>query len=80
MLALTNSVLYYARSITEGIFMNDFKKCIKTTIEGDRLTIACKLGLWSVSGHIFDPFRINDEALHYFMQYKKDGEYDKLLS
>ena len=60
--------------------MNDFEKCIKTTIEGVSLTVDCKLGLWSVSGHILDAFRINDEAMHYFMQYKKDGEYDKLLS
>ena len=60
--------------------MNDFKKCIKTTIEGDRLTVDCKLGLWSVSGPMVDGDKINDEALHYFMQYKKDGEYNKLLS
>ena len=60
--------------------MNDFEKCVKFSIEGDRLNVECKLGLWSVSGHISDVSSVNDEALHYFRQYKKDGEYDKLLA
>ena len=74
------SLLYYVRTITtKRNKMTDLEKCTNFTFNGDQVTFACKLGLWSVSGHIRQAFRINDEALHYFNQYKKDGEYDKLL-
>ena len=61
------------------MIIKNFKRCVNFTIKDDRLTISCKLGLWSVSGPVIDAFKINDEAMHYFIQYKSDGEYDKLL-
>ena len=75
-------LLYYVRTITttKRNKMTDLEKCANFTFDGDQVTFACKLGLWSVSGHIRQAFCLNDEALHYFNQYKKDGEYKKLLS
>jgi len=50
-----------------------FKKCTNTTFDGDSWDIECKLGLWSVNGVC--EHQVQDEALHYFLQYLSDGEY-----
>ena len=57
--------------------MKDFEKCVTYRRNGDRCVIACKLGLWSVEG----PFgmALIHEAMHYFEQYKRDGEYRAIL-
>ena len=57
--------------------MEDFKKCTNTVFDGDMWDIGCKLGLWGVTGE--DKDQVQDEALHYFRQYKEDGEYYKIL-
>lgn len=36
--------------------------------------VNCKKGLWGVSGESLED--VEREALHYFMQYLSDGEYD----
>lgn len=38
-------------------------------------SIDCKKGLWGVSGR--NEVTVQREAMHYFMQYLEDGEYDK---
>lgn len=52
-------------------------KCATFKQSDDRLAIMCKLGLWSVDG----PSNMTtvNEAMHYFEQYKADGEYAELL-
>ena len=54
-----------------------FKRCTEGTLDNGTYTITCKLGLWSVSGtnHI----DILNEAARYYVLYRGDGEYDKLL-
>ncbi len=54
-----------------------FEKCVTYRRRGDKCTISCNLGLWSVEG----PYGLQliNEANHYFQQYKADGEYDELL-
>lgn len=56
----------------------ELEKCVVYTRQGDRCTIRCKLGLWSVEG----PYGLAliNEAEHYFRQYKEDGEYEELLA
>lgn len=56
----------------------DMEKCTTYKRRGDRCTISCKLGLWSVEA----PYGLAliNEATHYFEQYKSDGEYDELLN
>jgi hypothetical protein len=39
-----------------------------------RYTRECNKGLWSVEGPDMDT--IDSEAMHYFIQYWEDGEYD----
>jgi hypothetical protein len=51
----------------------DFEKCVTRSADG----ISCNLGLWSVSGP--DVERVECEALHYWFQYFRDGEYNALL-
>lgn len=54
-----------------------FKKCTNTIFDGDFWDIECKLGLWGVTGA--DRDEVQDEALHYFLQYKSDGEYYEII-
>jgi hypothetical protein len=54
-----------------------FSKCTRFSSDGDVLTASCKLGLWSASGEDYD--LVVDEALHYFKQYKEDGEYYNII-
>jgi hypothetical protein len=54
-----------------------FSKCTRFSSDGDVLTVSCKLGLWSASGE--DYCLVVDEALHYFKQYRDDGEYYNII-
>jgi len=53
--------------------LEDFQKCVIVKEN----SIECKLGLWSVYGGTEK--QQLDEALHYFSQYKEDGEYYSIL-
>ena len=56
-----------------------FDKCVEVKLLKDGTAeIHCKLGLWSVSGTDREVVRAN--AMHYWIQYYHDGEYDSLLS
>ena len=57
--------------------MKEFNACTLYTRRGDRCTIACKLGLWRVDGEYGLP--LINEALHYWRQYKSDGEYSSII-
>ena len=59
------------------ITITDLEKCSFMIRRGDRATISCSLGLWSVTG-VFSNDLLG-EALHYFQQYKSDGEYSEIL-
>ena len=57
--------------------MTDFEKCTSTIFDGDTWDIECKLGLWGVTSE--DKDAAQDEALHYWQQYKDGGEYHEIL-
>tara|TARA_B110000093_G_scaffold136838_1_gene146646 strand:+ start:309 stop:539 length:231 start_codon:yes stop_codon:yes gene_type:complete len=57
--------------------LEEFGLCTQTLFDGDSWDISCKLGLWSVS--CGDKDQAQDEALHYFRQYKSDGEYSSII-
>ena len=57
--------------------MTDMEKCTTYKRHGDRCTIKCNLGLWSVEGKC--GLSLINEASHYFEQYKADGEYSEIL-
>ncbi len=52
-----------------------YEACITRTLKGGLLSIACKRGLWAVSGG--DTKRVEAEARHYWIQYFRDGEYSR---
>ena len=51
----------------------EFLKCV----DASRNKITCKLGLWSVESD--DKERLKAEAMHYWRQYRSDGEYHELI-
>lgn len=55
-----------------------FEKCVAKSkcIYGDRYR--CVKGLWQVDGS--DSAYVRRQAVHYFIQYYLDGEYDDLLN
>lgn len=55
----------------------DFHKCTTMTKRNGVIEIECKLGLWSVQGKFM--MQVINEALHYFDQYKRDGEYSSII-
>ena len=58
--------------------LNQLNQCTDKIKERDgTITIACKLGLWSASAGC--EANVISEALHYFMQYKSDGEYSSII-
>lgn len=57
--------------------LSDFEKCIKKFHIGDLLVVECSLGLWEVQGSFTDC--VMSEALHYWQQYAKDGEYSSII-
>ena len=50
--------------------------CVNEKKNGDQMEVECKMGLWSVIG---PSDAVYFEALHYFKQYKLDGEYSSIL-
>ena len=56
---------------------SELERCAIYRRNKDRCVIECRLGLWSVEG----PYGLEliNEAMHYFKQYKADGEYNELL-
>ena len=50
--------------------------CVNETKKGNKVEIACKMGLWSVIGNESDVYF---NALHYFKQYMDDGEYSSII-
>lgn len=56
-------------------FKATFEKYVKVTVSGDLHNYDCIKGLWAVS--CADKDRAHGEAINYFAQYYKDGEYDE---
>ena len=52
-----------------------FKENTKTKKVDGRFCIDCRLGLWGVSAST--KAEAEREAMHYFVQYLSDGEYDQ---
>ncbi len=58
--------------------LKQFALCItKRKRKNGRVSINCKLGLWSVEAPNEDAAMC--EALHYWQQYRGDGEYYKII-
>jgi hypothetical protein len=58
--------------------LKQFVECVDEYIdEDDRISIKCKLGLWSVSSKDSDSVYL--EAFHYWRQYADDGEYHSII-
>lgn len=56
----------------------EFSACTNRVVSKDGwVSISCKLGMWSVEGR--DEDAVLQEALHYFRQYKADGEYGHII-
>ncbi len=53
-------------------------ECTVTISDFDHMEISCRKGLWSVGGP--DKLAVLDSAMHYFIQYYHDGEYEDLLA
>jgi|LGOV01.1.fsa_nt_gb hypothetical protein len=61
--------------------MNDLKQMAlcttKRKVKNGNTCINCKLGLWGVSAP--DEMQATYEAMHYFRQYRDDGEYSSII-
>ena len=58
--------------------LDEFSRCtVKTKSKDGRTTISCKLGFWSVEA--YESINAMCEAMHYFKQYKEDGEYSSII-
>ena len=57
--------------------LDKFSMCVDSTEKDGRISIKCKLGLWSVDAG--DSDRVYIDAFHYWRQYKADGEYHSLI-
>lgn len=57
--------------------LEDFVRCVNETEVDGRVSIECKLGLWSVESA--DSDRVYLDAFHYWRQYHDDGEYYQIL-
>lgn len=58
--------------------LKEFDKCVtKRKRKNGKTSINCKLGLWGVEASNKDAAIC--EALHYWLQYKEDGEYSSLI-
>lgn len=63
--------------MSDEILFDLFLKCINSKTTVVQTTIKCKLNLWSVTSA---DYRVAmDEAMHYWLQYYEDSEYDTLL-
>jgi hypothetical protein len=54
-----------------------FLMCSTSSRDGVYYKVSCKLGLWSVEGS--DCIKVLSEAVHYFEQYRSDGEYHEII-
>ena len=54
--------------------IDEFDKNTRARVNNGRHTIRCRLGLWVVDAPTLKEAR--REAMHYFLQYYKDGEYE----
>jgi len=60
--------------MTKQELINEFDANTTLTEDPDgRVEIKCNKGLWATSG--MDADRVVNEAMHYFQQYHRDGEY-----
>ena len=57
--------------------MEEFNACTIYSRSDTRCTIACKMGLWKVTGEY--GLSLINEAMHYWRQYRADGEYSSIL-
>lgn len=57
--------------------IEEMEACTTYRRRGDKVTISCRLGLWSVEGEY--GLLIMNEATRYFRQYKEDGEYASII-
>lgn len=57
--------------------MEEFDACTTYRRRGEKCTISCKMGLWSVEGKY--GLSLINEAMHYWRQYKSDGEYSSII-
>ncbi len=57
--------------------VSDFWKCTNVKYDGKRWGVDCKLGLWGVEAN--SRIEAEQEAFHYFSQYKSDGEYSSII-
>jgi len=55
----------------------EFHKCTTKTQNVNSVTIDCNMGLWSVTAP--DELEAVANSLHYFRQYKEDGEYSSII-
>ena len=62
------------RANDQGEMMNSFEKDTVKSYKNGRYQIDCRLGLWGVDA--YTSAQAEYEAMHYYAQYKKDGEYD----
>jgi len=53
-----------------------YRRNIRTKSKNGLITISCRKGLWEVTGG--DREVVEGEAMHYYLQYLGDGEYDDL--
>jgi hypothetical protein len=57
--------------------MDDFTKCVDETVKNGRVSLKCKLGFWAVEAENSDS--VYTEAVHYWQQYARDGEYSSII-
>ena len=57
--------------------MVQFGQNIRTKSVNGLITISCRKGLWEVTGG--DREVVEGEAMHYYLQYLGDGEYDDVV-
>ena len=57
--------------------MSDFEKCVEYSCNDGTFKVTCIKGLWSVAGN--DKIQVEHKALHYFEQYREDGEYYDII-
>tara|TARA_B100000809_G_C15069102_1_gene505301 strand:+ start:783 stop:1034 length:252 start_codon:yes stop_codon:yes gene_type:complete len=64
----------------QEIEVNEFNACTAANATELGYEIECLLGLWSVSCFGFGgTLGLTQEAIYYWLQYKSDGEYYKII-
>ena len=57
--------------------LEQFDRCVNSKTKDGRVSVECKLGLWSVEAA--DSDQVNAEAFHCWNQYAQAGEYYKII-